>query len=78
MLVDLGHDTTVKYDEVIAVHDGFSDEDRARLLVAPHDGPRSVVILRGNQLIPAYVTGRTVRRRLEEARQAAGQEGGGE
>jgi hypothetical protein len=74
--LDLGCGTYVKREEVVAIHEGYSrwyddfEDDwklqtERRLAVQPFaEGMRAVVVLRDGSLMPAYVSAKTVVKRL--------------
>lgn len=67
-MLSLGANTYVDPSEVVGIFDTY--EDAVEFTIQPFIMPRfqCVVILRGGMIVPAYVSAKTVLKRLEECR----------
>lgn len=65
--LDVGLGCSVLASEIVAIHDGDSSDEQTPFVVVPYASPASAtIVLRGGQLFPAYVSAKTLMKRLRE------------
>ncbi|ADU50149.1 hypothetical protein Tmar_0024 [Thermaerobacter marianensis DSM 12885] len=69
MMVGIGGEGYVRADEVVAILGPMTAEDARQVtpLAFRVDGPDAMVVLRSGQIVPAYLSPQTIRKRVEKA-----------
>lgn len=65
--VDLGLGDHVRASEVVGVVNSVDDDDKAKSVTTVYEQAKCLVVLRCGRLMPAYVSARTLLKRLRAA-----------